>query len=59
MQPPVQAQEKPANRSQDLAALKTDGLLMPQHSREQALELMRRNLGHSMPSVIDRLRSKD
>jgi len=56
MQTPVPTQEKPANRSQDHAAVA--GLQMPQHSSAQALELMRRNLGHSMPSVIDRLKSK-
>lgn len=44
-------------RGQDKAAV--GGLRMPQHSSAQALELMQRNLGHSMPSVIDRLRSKN
>ena len=44
-------------RSQDQAA--TAGLQKRQHSASQALELMKRNLGHSMPSVIDRLRNKN
>lgn len=56
MKPLVRPQEKPVNRSQKQAAV--GGLRMPQHSSAQALELMKRNLGHSMPSVIDRLRSK-